>query len=488
MPEYITDPSAPRFYVINFKDPRYSNRCNPIHARYLSDPADSAEVAEIIMKNVAPNSVEKEDFFSMSAKVYLDAIIWYLKIYKGGMYCSFPHVIELMAQDYKKVFAIMSTYPELETKIKPFKTALEAGAQDQLQGQIASAQIPLNKMASPSLYWVLSGDDFTLDINDPEHPKILCVGNDPDRQSIYGTTLALFTSRMFKLINHKGKRKCGVLLDELPTIFIKGLDTIIATARSNKVAVVAGAQDKSQLIRDYTEKEANVIFNTVGNVFSGQVNGKTAEDLNKSFGREKRIQESQTMNIDSESLQKSFHDEELMPIRKIETLTQGYFFGKVADNNSTPIAKKLFCGEIQIEASRFPGKVTEKLPVMTDFGEDEIRNLINEPSMKERLIREHCVKSLNEVGYDGDLNEAADQMALALDASEIKKILDAAAQEMLNNKVARLVEENFLKIRQDVENIIKDEMGEDDDDVEDDDLSDSSPFDDLFSREYEEDD
>lgn len=484
-PEYIPDPSAPTFYVINFKDPRYSNRCNPIHARYLSDPADSAEVAEIIMKNVAPNSVEKEDFFSMSAKVYLDAIIWYLKIYKGGIYCSFPHVIELMAQDYKKVFAIMSTYPELETKIKPFKTALEAGAQDQLQGQIASAQIPLNKMASPSLYWVLSGDDFTLDINDPEHPKILCVGNDPDRQSIYGTTLALFTSRMFKLINHKGKRKCGVLLDELPTIFIKGLDTIIATARSNKVAVVAGAQDKSQLIRDYTEKEANVIFNTVGNYFSGQVNGRTAEDLNKSFGREKRLQESQTMNIDSESLQKSFHDEELMPIRKIETLTQGYFFGKVADNNSTPIAKKLFCGEIQIDPSRFPGKATEKLPVMTDFGEDEIRMLVNQPHMKKRLIREHCVKNLERSGYEGDMDEAIENMAESLSDAEIKKIIDAAQEEMLNNKVARLVEENFLKIRQDVENIIKDEMG--DDDESDEDTESDSPFDDLFGDEYEDD-
>lgn len=476
-PEFIPDPEAPQFYVINFKDPRYSNRCNPIHARYLEDPADSAEVADIIMKNVAPNSVEKEDFFSMSAKVYLDAMIWYLKIYKDGEYCTFPHVIELMAQDYKKVFAIMSTYPELETKIKPFKTALEAGAQDQLQGQIASAQIPLNKMASPQLYWVLSGDDFTLDINNPKEPKILCVGNDPDRQSIYGTTLALFTSRMFKLINHKGKRKCGVLLDELPTIFIKGLDNIIATARSNKVAVVAGAQDKSQLIRDYTEKEANVIFNTVGNIFSGQVNGRTAEDLNKSFGREKRIQESQTQNIDSESLQMSYHDEELMPIRKIETLTQGYFFGKVADNNNTPIARKLFCGEIQIMPSRFPGKITEKLPVMTDFGEAEIRRLVNERAMKEKLIHDHCVNEIIETDYDGELDELADRMAETLSEAAIEKILDKAAEEMLNKKVAKLVEENFLKIRKDVEDIIRDEMGDDD-----------SPFDDMFGDEgdYEE--
>ena len=240
----------PEFCVINFNDPTRSLRCNPINPRYITDPADTTEIAELVMLNVNKAAVEKEDFFTLSAKVYLDALIWFLKLYEDGKYCTFPHVIELMAQDYKKVFSILSRYPELEAKIKPFSNALEGGAQDQLQGQIASAQIPLNKFVSPSLYWVLTGDDFTLDINDPKHPKILCVGNDPDRQAIYSTTLALFTSRMFKLINHKGKRKCGVLLDELPTIFLKGLDNLIATARSNLVAIVLGAQDKSQLKRD----------------------------------------------------------------------------------------------------------------------------------------------------------------------------------------------------------------------------------------------
>ena len=233
----------PEFFVINFNDPRYSNRCNPLHPRYITDQAASAEVADIIMKNVNPNTAEKEDFFSMSAKVYIDALIWFLRIYEDGRYCDFPHLIELMGMPYEVVFDILQQYSEIEIKIRPFANALNSGAQDQLQGQIASAQIPLNKFASPELYWVLSGDDFPLDINDPEHPKILCVGNNPDYQAIYGTTLALYTSRMFKLINHKGKLPCGVLLDELPTIFIKGLDNLIATARSNKVGIVLGAQD-----------------------------------------------------------------------------------------------------------------------------------------------------------------------------------------------------------------------------------------------------
>lgn len=466
-PEWIKDKDTPQFCVINFKDPRYSNRCNPIHARYLEDPADSAEVADIIMKNVNPSSVEKEDFFSMSAKVYLDAIIWFLKLYKNGKYCTFPHVIELMAQDYKKVFAILSGYQELDTKIKPFASALEAGAQDQLQGQIASAQIPLNKMASPALYWVLSGDDFSLDINNPQDPKILCVGNDPDRQTIYGTTLALFTSRMFKLINHKGKRKCGVLLDELPTIFIKGLDNLIATARSNKVAIVMGAQDKSQLVRDYTQKEADVIFNTVGNIFAGQVNGKTAEDLNKSFGREKRMQESQTQNIDSESLNLSFHDEELMPIRKIETLTQGYFFGKIADNNFTPIEKKLFCGEIQIDPDRFPKKCDKKLPIMTDFGDENIRVSVWSEERSYAILKQHVtpglIEKMNGILEDEESMEIRIQDEInKMSAAEKAKILNAEAERLINENVAMKVEQNFRQIRRDVEEIIRTELAEDD--------------------------
>ena len=462
-PEFVPDPSAPKFYVINFKDPRYSHRCNPIHPSYIQDPADSAEIADIVMKNVAPGTVEKEDFFAMSAKVYLDAIIYFLSIYQGGKYCTFPHVIELMSIDYKKIFAILSEYEQLETKIKPFASALEAGAQDQLQGQIASATIPLNKMASPALYWVLSGDDFRLDLNNPDDPKTICIGNDPDRQQIYGTTLSLFTSRMFKLINHKGKRKCGVLLDELPTIFIKGLDNLIATARSNKVAIVIGAQDKSQLVRDYSQKEADVIFNTVGNIFSGQVNGKTAEDLNKSFGREFREQQSQTQNIDSESISISFHQEELMPISKIETLTQGYFFGKVADNNDTPIQKKFFCGEIQIDLERFKerNKSNRKLPRVTDFGEAEVYASVHEPRMREGILRSWAVGRVMESGIveDSDTMERRVAAEIAsLTGKEVEKILSDEAERQVEATIQEMIQENFMQIRRDVQEIVEREL------------------------------
>lgn len=384
----------PHLYIINFDDPLKSNRCNPIHHSYITDPADTTEIADLVFKNINKGSDGKGfDFFNESAKVYLDALVWFLANYdpdaiyddegnvigstrdyqRKGSYCTFPHVIELMAYNYQKTFQILQFTKGLEAKISPFASALEGGAMEQLQGQIASAQIPMGKFVSPALYWVMTGDDFTLDINNPEEPKIVCMGNNPDRQTIYGTTLALYTSRMFKLINHKKKLKSVVLLDELPTVFIKGLDNLIATARSNKVAIVLGAQDKSQLTRDYGDKEAEVIMSTVGNVFSGSVEGKTADAISKSFGKEYRKKVSQSLGDESNSKSISYQLEDILPASKIMDMSQGTFCGWVKDNFSDKIKRKKFHGEVTVDIKRNQ-KLEENaqgVPVITKlFGDD----------------------------------------------------------------------------------------------------------------------
>lgn len=367
-------PVKPHLYVINFDDPLRSNRCNPIHHSYITDPADTTEIADLVFRNINKGSDQKGfDFFNESAKVYLDALIWFLANYdpdaiydadgttvigsktdyrNKGKYCTFPHVIEMMAYNYKKVFQILQFTKGLEAKISPFASALEGGAMEQLQGQIASAQIPLGKFVSPALYWVMTGDDFTLDVNNPKDPKIVCMGNNPDRQTIYGTTLALYTSRMFKLVNHKHLLKMGILLDEVPTVYLKGMDNTIATIRSNKGAMVLGAQDESQFRRDYGDKEAEVILTTVGNLFSGSVEGKTAERISKNFGKEYRRKVSQTIDEDRFSRSISYQLEDILPASKIVDLTQGTFVGWVKDNFGEKIKRKKFCGDIQTDMER----------------------------------------------------------------------------------------------------------------------------------------
>ena len=408
----------PRFYVINFDDPRRSHRCNPINPEFMTDISDAYEASYTIMLNLNRTWIEKQgDFFVESPIILLAAIIWYLKIYKNGIYCTFPHAVELLNKPYSDLFTILTSYPELENYLSPFMDAWKGNAQDQLQGQIASAKIPLTRMISPQLYWVMTGNDFSLDINNPKEPKLLCVGNNPDRQNIYSAALGLYNSRIVKLINKKKQLKCAVIIDELPTIYFRGLDNLIATARSNKVGVLLGFQDFSQLTRDYGEKESKVIQNTVGNIFSGQVVGETAKTLSERFG--KVLQQRQSVSINRQDVSTSINTQldSLIPASKIANLSQGTFVGAVADNFDERIEQKIFHAEIVVDHTKISAeeKAYQKIPVINDFKDrngndimmqqiqrnydqikadaqaiinEEMRRIKNDPELRKRLGQE----------------------------------------------------------------------------------------------------
>ncbi|QQT46653.1 Type IV secretory pathway, VirD4 components [Sphingobacterium multivorum] len=390
----------PKFYVINFDNPRKSHRCNPLNPEFMTDISDAYEAAYTIMLNLNKSWIQKQgDFFVESPIILLAAIIWYLKIYDNGKYCTFPHAIELLNKKYADVFTILTSYPELENYLSPFMDAWQGGAQDQLQGQIASAKIPLSRMISPQLYWVMTGDDFSLDINNPKEPKILCVGNNPDRQNIYSAALGLYNSRIVKLINKKGQLKSSVIIDELPTIYFRGLDQLIATARSNLVSVCIGFQDFSQLMRDYGDKESKVIQNTVGNIFSGQVVGETAKNLSERFGKVLQKRQSMTINRNDKSTSISTQLDSLIPASKISTLTQGMFVGAVADNFDERIEQKIFHAEIVVDNEKVAAetKSYQKIPEILSFvdenGVDNMKRDIEENYRQIKLDIVHIVES-----------------------------------------------------------------------------------------------
>ena len=407
----------PKFYVINFDDPRRSHRCNPIHPDFMEDITDAYESAYTIMLNLNKSWVQKQgDFFVESPIILFASIIWYLKIYQGGKYCTFPHAIEFLNRRYEDIFPILTSYPELENYLSPFMDAWLGGAAEQLMGQIASAKIPLSRMISPQLYWVMSDSEFTLDINNPEEPKILCVGNNPDRQNIYGAALGLYNSRIVKLINKKGMLKSSVIIDELPTIYFKGLDNLIATARSNKVAVCLGFQDFSQLVCDYGDKEAKVVMNTVGNIFSGQVVGETAKTLSERFG--KVLQKRQSISINRQDVSTSINTQmdSLIPPSKISGLTQGMFVGSVSDNFNERIEQKIFHCEIVVDAEkvRREEKAYKKIPVITDFtdgdGNDRMKETVqaNYRRIKEE-VKQIVQEELERIANDENLKHLLQQ-------------------------------------------------------------------------------
>ena len=409
------------FYVINFDDPRYSHRCNPLNPSFLSDIADAYESAYVIMLNLNKSWIQKQgDFFVESPIVLFAAVIWYLKIFENGQYCTFPHAIELLNKPYSDLFTILTSYRELENYLSPFMDAWKGGAMEQLQGQIASAKIPLSRLISPALYWIMTGDDFTLDINNPDAPKVLCVGNNPDRQNIYSAALGLYNARIVKMVNRKGKLKCSILVDEVPTIYFKGLDTLIATARSNKVAVTLGAQDYSQLVRDYGDKEARVIQNTIGNIFAGQVVGETAKNLSERFGKVLQQRKSINMTKEDTSTNISTQLDSLIPASKISNLSQGEFVGSVCDSFDEKINQKIFHAEIIVDNEQVAAETKnyQKIPVITDFtgtdGKDHMQEEIerNYYQIKEdvtQIIEKELLRIQNDPNLKHLLETADDE-------------------------------------------------------------------------------
>ena len=390
----------PKFCVINFDDPRKSYRCNPIDANFMHEITDAYDSAYTIMLNLNKSWAQKQgDFFVESPINYLTSCIWYLRNVEGGKYCTLPHVVELVNSSYTDCIPLMSVYPELNNYMAAFFEAWEGGAQDQLQGQIASVRIPLSRISSPALYWVMTGNDFTLDLNNPEEPKVLCVGNNPEKKDIYATALGLYNGRIVKIINKKNKHKITLIIDELPTMYFRGLDNLIATARSNKVAVVLGYQDFSQLKRDYGDKEATAIINTIGNTFAGLVTGETAKTLEGQFGRNKQKRKSVSQSDSGESVSISEQNDLIIPASKISTLTQGNFVGTVSDNFGQEIQEKRFFAKILIDG----------------------KEIKEEEEIEWRPRRTQIVRFLRESGLNVDYVEAVEAETLKPVESSLAK-------------------------------------------------------------------
>jgi len=367
---------TPKFFVINFEDLSRSHRCNPLDPATMEDITDATESSRTIMLGLNRDWIKKQgDFFVESPINFVTAIIWFLRKYENGKCCTLPHVIELMQLEYPILFKLLRTEREIEVLINPFESAFRNEAMEQLEGQIASAKIGMARLSSPQLYYVLSGNDFTLDINNPNDPKIVCMGNNPQKQQIYGAVLSLYISRVIKLVNKKNQLKSSLVFDEFPTIYFNGIDSLIATARSNKVATTLAVQDYSQLKKDYGRDQAEVIMNIVGNVISGQVVGETAKLLSERFGKIVQQRESISINAADTSFSRSTQLEAAIPPSKIASLSSGEFVGTVADDPQQKIELKTFHAEIinDHEAIRQEESRYQPIPAIRTITSEEIQ-------------------------------------------------------------------------------------------------------------------
>jgi hypothetical protein len=370
-------PEQARFYVINFDDIRKSYRCNPLAPELMESPIDAFESSRTVLYNLNREWIRKQgEFFSESAVSFFAAIIWFLKKYQNGEYCTLPHAIELLQLDYDDLFAILSREKDVENIVNPFINAHKRGANEQLEGQLGSLKIAISKIISKEIYWICSGNDFSLDINNPNQPKVLCLANNPLRIEMYGAVLSLFITRMLKIMNRKGQHKASLIFDELPTIYFRGLDTLIATARSNKISTLVGLQTIDQLIRDYGKEQANAILTSIGNVFAGQSIGETAKFIQNRMG--KILQERQSVNINRNMQSSTFSTQMdfLVPEGKIATLPQGYMVGQVADNFGQQVGQRNFNCLVDVDTTVIEREEKKYQPIPTIYRFDNINDVL----------------------------------------------------------------------------------------------------------------
>ena len=388
---------SPEFYTINFDDLSTTHRCNPLDPSTMYDITDATESSRTIMMGLNREWIKKQgDFFVESPINFVTAVIWFLRKYENGKFCTLPHVIELMQVDYDTLFPVLKTIPEIEVLINPFISAYENDAMEQLEGQVASAKIGMARLSSPQLYYVLSGNDFTLDINNPDDPKIVCMGNNPAKQQIYGAVLSLFISRLIKLVNKKGQLKSSLIFDEFPTIYFNGIDSLIATARSNKVATTIAVQDFSQLKKDYGREQAEVIMNIVGNVISGQVTGDTAKQLSDRFGKIMQDRESVSINRTDTSISKSKQLDFAIPQSRIASLSSGEFVGTIADNPDCRIDLKTFHCQILNDVQQLKAEESgyKNIPTIRKVTEQQIQDNYMQVKLDVQLVIEREMENL----------------------------------------------------------------------------------------------
>jgi hypothetical protein len=387
------------FYVINLNDVEKSCRTNPWRSDYLKTLADASESAEALVEALkkGDKSGGSDQFFTQSAINFLAACIFFFSKHEGGKYSSLPHVLCFLNRTYQEIFDTLFSEPELISLLSPFRSAWTEKAFQQLEGQVGTLKIFISRLATKETFWVFSGDDFNLKISDPNEPGIVVLANDPNTQNINSACYSIVLNRLTKLINSKGNLPSALIIDEVPTLFVHKVENLIATARSNKVAVLMGLQEIPQFQQQYGKDTAATITAVVGNVLAGSVRNKETLDwLERLFGKSKQIGEG--LSIDRNKTSTSLNEklEALIPAGKMASLNTGEMVGLIAadvqENYTGKFETSAIHCKINLDTSSL--KIEEAnyktLPAYYDFGgqKDEIlkQNLLRINKEIEELI------------------------------------------------------------------------------------------------------
>jgi traG family protein len=384
-----TDPNYKhKFHVVNLDEVEYSRRVNPFKKEYISTLAQAQEMAEsmvsALQKGGSSGGGGSEQFFTQSAVNFLASTIYYFATYENGKYSDLPHILAFMNRSYEEIFDTLFTNEELVSLMSPFKSAYENKAFDQLEGQISTIKIFLSRLATKESFWVFSGDEVQLKISDPENPSILILASNPRTQDINSALYSAVLNRVISQINDKGNLYSGLIADEFPTIYIHKIDNLVATARSNKVAVMLGLQEQPQLRQFYKKEVAETISAIMGNILSGAVRDKgTLDWLEKLFGKIKQKSYSESISNQGTNMTISEKMDVMIPAGKIAGQRTGEMVGMVVqgeDNATEEFKTSAISGKINLNMKAIKHEEANyvKMPTYYSFKDSAGNNRKNE--------------------------------------------------------------------------------------------------------------
>ena len=340
---------------VDFKQPLFSDRVNPINPTYLSKSVIANEYATVILNNLLPESIKKPDFWISNAKMILAGVIWYLRK-EHPKYCTLPHAISLILHNPIDILIdkVSQDY-EAGGMVASLRESIERGAERTVAGMLSTLQNALSSLNSQDIFWILSRNDVDLHLNNKENPTFLCLGNDSTLPTTYTPAISLIISVALRQMNKPDQQKSVVLLDEAPTIFIPNIEQIPATARSNKIATIFGVQDFAQLAYKYGQDKAQVIVSNLGNQFFGRItNGKTAEMVQNLFSKKDEIFVSKSDGIGTSGqfvhlgsntnagTSETVQERDRVKISDLVNLSQGEFYGIIAEGSPREFLKTQF--------------------------------------------------------------------------------------------------------------------------------------------------
>lgn len=354
-----------KFAVINLNEVEKSKRVNPLKREYVRSLAEAQEMAEAIVSSLQKGGGSgggADAFFTQSAINFLASCISFLANFENGQYSTLAHLLSFLNKSYEEIFNALFSNEELHSLLSPFKSSFENKAFDQLEGQIGTLKIFLSRLSTKESFWIFSKDELNLAISKVDEPTIVILASDPNTQNINSALYSVILNRLLTLVNSKGNLPSAVIADELPTIYIHKIDNLIATARSNKVAVMLGLQEIPQFKQFYKKEVADTITAIIGNIFSGSARDKfTLDWLEKVFGKVRQKSQSMSVNNNQTTFSTSERMDSLIPAGKIASLKTGEMVGIIAQdeqNKVTEYKSSAMNGKISLDMKEL--KVEEK--------------------------------------------------------------------------------------------------------------------------------